>query len=100
MMAKTIQLVNNLYFKAMNKPEELVCYKRQGREIYHAMYKDGCFCLSHYFTTILIVDVEKKVIVKLGGWSCSDRDAINSILELLDFPERVSVAGDYMHLAN
>lgn len=56
------------------------------------------FQLWHYGTLILTLDVERGIEF-LGGFSASDRDAINSILVLARMNARVSIAGGYMHVA-
>lgn len=56
------------------------------------------FRLWHYETLILMLDVERGIEF-LGGFSASDRDAINSILTLARMNDRVSIAGGYMHVA-
>lgn len=55
------------------------------------------FRLWHYGTLILKLDVERGIEF-LGGFSASDRDAINSILTLAGMTSRVSIAGGYMHV--
>lgn len=44
--------------------------------------------LEHHDTLILEVDVsgDEPRVERTGGWSCSDRDAINSFAELLGLP--------------
>ena len=56
------------------------------------------FRLWHYGTLILTLDIERGIEF-LGGFSASDRDAINSILTLARMNARVSIAGGYMHVA-
>ena len=56
------------------------------------------FRLWHYGTLILKLDVERGIEF-LGGFSASDRDAINSILVLAGIYAHVSIAGGYMHIA-
>ena len=55
------------------------------------------FQLWHYGTLILTLDIERGIEF-LGGFSASDRDAINSILMLAGMRSRVSIAGDGMHI--
>ena len=55
------------------------------------------FRLWHYGTLILTLDIERGIEF-LGGFSASDRDAINSILVLAGMTSRVSIAGGYMHV--
>ena len=55
------------------------------------------FRLWHYGTLILTLDIERGIEF-LGGFSASDRDAINSILVLAGMKSRVSIAGDGMHI--
>lgn len=55
------------------------------------------FQLWHYGTLILTLDIERGIEF-LGGFSASDRDAINSILVLAGMTSRVSIAGGYMHV--
>ena len=55
------------------------------------------FRLWHYGTLILTLDIERGIEF-LGGFSASDRDAINSILVLAGMTSRVSITGGYMHV--
>ena len=74
-----------------NTPEKV----RMGN--YSAEMEYPTFRLWHYGTLILKLDVERGIEF-LGGFSASDRDAINSILTLAGMTSRVSIAGGYMHV--
>ena len=64
---------------------------------YSAELEYPTFRLWHYGTLILTLDIERGIEF-LGGFSASDRDAINSILTLAGMTSRVSIAGGYMHV--
>lgn len=90
----TIPLKNmtTIYNRAnQNTPERV----RMGN--YSAELDYPTFRLWHYGTLILTLDVERGIEF-LGGFSASDRDAINSILTLARMNDRVSIAGGYMHV--
>lgn len=70
---------------------------RVGMGNYSAELDYPTFKLWHYGTLILTLDIERGIEF-LGGFSASDRDAINSILTLAGIRSRVSIAGGYMHV--
>lgn len=79
-----------------NRTSEDAPYKvRMGN--YSAELDYPAFRLWHYGTLILTLDIERGIEF-LGGFSASDRDAINSILTLAGIRSRVSIAGGYMHV--
>ena len=94
-MTKRIQLVRDLLMKARRNPDKLV--KSQN---YSAMYftepNEG-LVLEHYGTKIFQVDLDKGMIVRLGGFSFSDRDAISTAMELMGFDGFVSNSKSYMN---
>lgn len=85
--------MTTIYNRAnQNAPEKI----RMGN--YSAELDYPTFRLWHYGTLILTLDIERGIEF-LGGFSASDRDAINSILTLAGMNARVSIAGGYMHVA-
>ena len=85
--------MTTIYNRAnQNAPEKV----RMGN--YSAELDYPTFRLWHYGTLILKLDIERGIEF-LGGFSASDRDAINSILTLAGMTSRVSIAGGYMHVA-
>lgn len=84
--------MTTIYNRASDNASERV---RMGN--YSAELDYPTFRLRHYGTLILTLDVERGIEF-LGGYSASDRDAINSILVLAGMTSRVSIAGGYMHV--
>lgn len=84
--------MTTIYERASDNTPEKV---RMGN--YSAQLDYPKFQLWHYGTLILTLDI-KRGIEFLGGFSASDRDAINSILALTGMNARVSIAGEYMHV--
>lgn len=85
--------METIYARASDNTPEKV---RMGN--YSAELDYPTFRLWHYGTLILTLDIERGIEF-LGGFSASDRDAINSILTLAGMTSRVSIAGGYMHVA-
>lgn len=55
----------------------------------------GCFTLAHYGT--VVARVEGMRLVEVGGWSASDRDAINGLCRLIgDTATGASIRGGCM----
>lgn len=52
---------------------------------YVIQWEGDLITLDHYGTRILTVDTagDDPRVVDVGGWSCSDRDAVNSFADLL-----------------
>lgn len=65
---------------------------------YMGHYEYPIFELYHYGTRILKYDLERG-IDKVDGYSVSDRDAINSILNIVGDKSRVSNSGGFIHIA-
>lgn len=65
---------------------------------YMGYYEYPIFELYHYDTRILKYDMERG-IDKVDGYSVSDRDAINSILDILGDTSRVTNRGGFIHIA-
>lgn len=82
-MPKAIKLVNDLVTKAMNNEG-----KTFTRSSYEVIAQMSILTVAHYNTVILHYDYLNKQINDWNGWSVSDRDALNSILELLGHPSR------------
>jgi hypothetical protein len=59
---------------------------------YEAMYEDGVLTLYHYGALIAQYDYKVNKITTLGGYSNSDRDAINSFLMFVGSSASVSRA--------
>jgi len=78
-MSKRIGCVENMVKRAMENVEAHIT--RNGKHVYAATYAAGILELEHYDTTILEYDLNAKKIVSWGGWSNSDRDALNTVLE-------------------
>lgn len=57
---------------------------------YKAIYQDRILALYHYDTLIAQNDFKTGKITQLGGYSNSDRDAINSFLYFVGSNNRVS----------
>lgn len=80
--------ITNLYHSAKRHEGDWV---KAGRN-YRACFKKGVFELTHYGTLILTTDENARTYdIGAGAWSASDRDAINTIMHILDTGARVRV---------
>jgi hypothetical protein len=79
---KTNKTVQTLVGKAL-RSSKLVAVNRQGEAVYEAETNANIFRLYHYGTQILEYGIPSKTIYSIGGYSSSDRDAINNALHVL-----------------
>lgn len=79
---KANQTVRNLVDRAMEKGDAVLT--KNGVRVYE-VYKNGdILTVKHYGTVILVYDMHMKEIESWGGYSTSDRDALNNILFMVD----------------
>lgn len=76
---KTVKMVQDMVRKAMGKGEAEI--RRNGQPLYKCSYQNGILRMTHYGTRILVV--ESDYVAYIGGYSASDRDAINNALYVL-----------------
>lgn len=77
-MSKRIVTVEMLIDRAKRKGEAML--RREGHEVYRVVSQDGGRMVKLYHYGTLILHVEDRELVNVGGWSVSDRDAINTAL--------------------
>jgi hypothetical protein len=86
---KRIYMVQELVRKALEKGNAHITKK--GDTVYKAHVDTNDdkkrFTLVHYGTIILEYDMANKEIIDWGGWSNSDRDALNNTLDVLGHNE-------------
>lgn len=80
---KTVKIVESLYNKVENCEHKEAVTRRQGEEVYKVAIHDNTLTLVHYGTTTLVYDIAKREIVEYDGFSNSDRDSLNTVLDCL-----------------
>jgi len=70
-----LQVISDLYYLAIRNPDKTF---GQGRGYTMRMSKSGKLTLTHYGTVIYEKSANSKP--KIGGWSVSDVNAINSLV--------------------
>jgi hypothetical protein len=78
-MSKKINCVKEMVLSAMRNGEAHIT--RNGYHVYEAYKANDTLTVVHYGTVILKFDLDFEKIISWGGWSNSDRDALNTILE-------------------
>lgn len=82
---KTIKMVENLVEKAYNSPTNTAVINKSGQEVYKVEIEAGegdtRLKLYHYETETLVVNTTKEVIEDYYGYSASDRDSMNTVLD-------------------
>lgn len=70
-------------------------HTRHDKVIYHAEIKQNRLYLWHYKTLILVLDLETKEVVSVGGKSTSDANAINKALAYFGVEGIQAKKGEY-----
>lgn len=85
---KTIGIIEKMYQKVMDGKNE-AWLTRDGIKVYEMFLLDGKdLILRHYGTTTLVYDTSKKIIKDYYGESASDRDSMNTLLDLVGHDQR------------
>lgn len=98
-MSKRVQCVEILLNRAERKG--VATLRRGNHEVYRAEIDDSGNTVRLYHYGTLILHVENGELVQVGGWSVSDRDAINTALDYLKISStyvRHSRNGNYLTL--
>lgn len=90
MSAIPLKLIQTMYRSC--EWNKVVCHKA-----YQMVGYGDRIVLDHYGTTIVTIYANGKVELG-GGWSVSDRDAINSLLYMAGMNGSVSIRGGTMHM--
>jgi hypothetical protein len=97
-MAKLNQGLYALIEKTVKRNLGQTCIRRDGRVVYEVHNNPHTVDLYHYGTLILTYNPAARQIVRFGGWSASDRDALNTALTYFGHDsERFSIAGGELH---
>ena len=82
-MGKTIKLVEGIVRKALNDSDKIYKATSYTADV-DTLEGNRQFYLTHYGTLILRYDLYSRQVIDLGGaYSASDRDAINTALDVI-----------------
>lgn len=92
-----LKWVNNMLDTVEQKGEAKK--SRQGREVAWFRLNEGVLEIAHYRTPILKLDIIQGKVLDFGGWSDTDRNIINNVLNRYGFKSRAFIKDEEMKMA-
>lgn len=103
-MPKYVKCVSEMVEKVVSGKHNYAEINRYGRTVYSCskFNENGKEFIefTHYGTITMYYNLTDGVIEKFGGFSATDRDSLNNVLNVVKYQGRqyFTIAGGYLHL--